>query len=158
MAEVRTMRRHARGALLAAILAGLAPWALAAERSCPPTRPDTQGPYYRPNAPARTVTGRGLVVQGVVRSHPDCKPVPGAMIEWWAADGAGVYDDLHRATLQADPEGRYRYETDFPGRYAGRPPHLHLRVTAAGLRTLVTQIYPAPGQTSLVVDLVLLPE
>jgi hypothetical protein len=48
--------------------------------------------------------------------------------------------------------------TDFPGRYPGRPPHLHVRVTAPGHRTLVTQVYPQKTQTALSVDFVLVPE
>ena len=48
-----------------------------------------------------------------------------------------------------------RYETDFPGRYPGRPLHLHVRVTAPGHLPLVTQLYPRPGQTALDVDFVL---
>ncbi|MBI4256266.1 MAG: intradiol ring-cleavage dioxygenase, partial [Candidatus Rokubacteria bacterium] len=52
--------------------------------------------------------------------------------------------------------GRYRYETTFPGRYPGRPPHLHVRVTAPGHKPLVTQLYPAAGQTQIEADLVLI--
>jgi protocatechuate 3,4-dioxygenase beta subunit len=42
--------------------------------------------------------------------------------------------------------------------YAGRPPHIHIRVTAAGHRTLVTQHYPAAGQATATFDLVLRPQ
>jgi hypothetical protein len=66
--------------------------------------------------------------------------------------------DHHGATLARDAEGRYRYETDAPGRYPGRPLHVHVRVTAPGHRTLVTQVYPSPGQTSIEVDFVLVRE
>jgi len=81
--------------------------------------------------------------------------VPGARVEWWSANPGGGYDDAHRATQRADAAGRFRYETDFPGRYPGRPPHLHVRVTAPGHRPLVTQLYPTPGQSALEVDFVL---
>ncbi|MBI4734777.1 MAG: hypothetical protein HY766_01745 [candidate division NC10 bacterium] len=40
--------------------------------------------------------------------------------------------------------------------YFGRPPHVHVRVTAPGHRTLVTQLYPTPGQTTLAADFVLI--
>jgi protocatechuate 3,4-dioxygenase beta subunit len=56
----------------------------------------------------------------------------------------------------ADGEGRYRFETDFPGIYPGRPPHLHVKVTASGHRPLTIQLYPKPGQTDLLFDFVLL--
>ena len=128
----------------------------AAQSACAPTPPDALGPFYEPNAPERAVTGRGLVVSGVVRSATACRPVPGARIEWWSADPRGDYDTGHRASQRADSEGRYRYETGFPGRYPGRPPHLHVRVAAPGHRTLVTQLYPAAGQTELEMDFILI--
>jgi protocatechuate 3,4-dioxygenase beta subunit len=113
------------------------------------------GPFYKPNAPERGQTGRGLVVSGHVRSAADCAPLRGARIEWWSANTRGEYDDDHRATQVTDAEGRYRYETDFPARYPGRPPHLHVRLTAAGHQPLVTQVYPSPGQTAIETDFVL---
>ena len=126
----------------------------AAQSACTPTRPDIEGPFYEPNAPERDRTGEGLIVFGTVRSSVDCALIAGARIEWWSASPGGQYDDDHRATQLVDREGRYRYETDFPGNY-GRPLHLHVRVTAPGHRDLVTQLYPRQGQTSLNFDFVL---
>ena len=68
----------------------------------------------------------------------------------------GDYDAEHRATQHVDDAGRYRYETDSPGRYPGRPLHLHVRVTAPGHTPLVTQLYPRPSQTSMEMDFVLM--
>jgi protocatechuate 3,4-dioxygenase beta subunit len=130
----------------------------AAPAPCAPTRPDAEGPFYEPNAPERSRTGRGLVVSGAVRSASDCRLLASARIEWWSTNTQGRYDDDHRATQRADDQGRYRYETDFPARYPGRPPHLHVRVSAAGHRPLVTQIYPRAGQTAVDFDFVLVPE
>lgn len=126
-----------------------------AQPACTPTRPDSQGPFYKPNAPERASTGRGLIVSGTVRSVSACSPLAGARIEWWSVNPRGSYDDDHRATQRADAEGRYRYETDVPIPYFGRPPHLHARVTAPGHRPLITQLYPTPGQTSLTFNFVL---
>ncbi len=126
----------------------------AAQLACTPTRPDTEGPFYAPNAPERERTGRGLVVSGTVRSAFDCALLAKARIEWWSASPGGQYDDEHRATQLIGSDGRYRYETDFPGNY-GRPLHLHVRVTAPGHRALVTQLYPRTGQASIVFDFVL---
>ncbi len=128
--------------------------AAGAAPTCTPTRPDEEGPFYVPGAPERTHTGTGLVVFGTVRSQ-DCRPIPGAVLEWWSANSQGDYDAAHRARMRADSTGRYHYETDFPGRYPGRPPHLHVKVTAPGQRPLITQLYPTPDQTRLPVDLVL---
>ena len=130
----------------------------AAQTSCTPTRADSEGPFYKANAPERSRTGKGLVVSGTVRSASGCDALPGARIEWWSANARGEYDDGHRATQVADREGRLRYETDVPGRYPGRPPHLHVRVTAPGHRPLVTQIYPKPGQELIKFDFVLVRE
>lgn len=128
----------------------------AGQPACSPTRPDAEGPFYKPNAPERGSTGKGFVVSGTVRSASGCGPIASARIEWWSANPRGQYDEDHRATQRVDSEGRYRIETDFPGRYPGRPPHLHVRVTATGHRTLVTQLYPKSGQTSLHFDFVLI--
>jgi protocatechuate 3,4-dioxygenase beta subunit len=110
------------------------------------------GPFYTPNAPERGQTGRGLVVSGRVRSAADCAPLPGARIEWWSANAQGDYDDEHRATQVADAQGVYRYETDFPGRYPGRPPHVHVRISTPGHQVLVTQLYPKPGERAITSD------
>ena len=130
----------------------------AATPVCAPTRPDSLGPFYESKAPERDSTGAGLSISGIVRSSGDCHALEGARIEWWSANAHGDYDAAHRATQQASADGQYRYTTDFPGRYPGRPPHLHVRVTAPGHRTLVTQVYPQQAQTALDVDLVLVPE
>jgi protocatechuate 3,4-dioxygenase beta subunit len=127
----------------------------AAQSACAPTKPDMLGPFYVANAPARERTGQGLVVTGVVRSAAACAPIPGARIEWWSVNPRGEYDDAHRATETAGSEGRYRYETDPPTAYPGRPPHLHVRVSAPGHRVLVTQLYPKSSQTSIETDFVL---
>ena len=53
----------------------------AGEAACRPTAPDSEGPFYTPNAPERSSIGRGLVVTGVVRTAGSCAPVPRARIE-----------------------------------------------------------------------------
>ena len=146
--------------LMLLVLGLFSPTALpsSAQSTCTPTRPDVEGPFYKPNAPERATTGHGLLVTGTVRSASGCGPLLTARIEWWSVNPRGVYDDDHRATQRVDDEGRFRYETDLPIRYFGRPPHLHARVTAPGHRTLITQLYPKPGQTSLTIDFVLMAE
>jgi protocatechuate 3,4-dioxygenase beta subunit len=138
----------------AVLLCGPGQQGPAAQGTCQPTKADAEGPFYLPDAPARNRTGQGLQIFGTVRSQ-DCHPIAGARLEWWSTDAAGEYDDAHRASQWTDATGRYRYETSFPGRYPGRPPHVHVRVTALGHRPLVTQLYPTSGQTTFPVDLVL---
>ena len=129
-----------------------------AQGSCAPTPPDSEGPFYAPGAPERVQTGRGLVVRGAVRTAESCAPIPGARIERWQASPEGTYDDAHRASMRSAGTGQYRFETDFPRRYFGRPPHIHLKVVAPAHRPLTTQLYLRPGQTEVTFDLVLVPE
>ena len=126
-----------------------------AQPPCAPTREDMEGPFYRPGAPIRQSTGRGLVVSGAVKSADSCAPVPAARIEWWQAGPSGHYDDEHRGALRTADDGTYRFETDSPPAYFGRPPHIHVKVLAPGHRTLTTQLYPKAGQTHTTFDLVL---
>ncbi len=159
----RGVRSGAVGIVLTTVgLLSLAPIGGAAsavaQTVCAPTRADMLGPFYVAGAPARERTGQGLVVTGSVRSAGACAPVPGARLEWWSVNPKGEYDDAHRATATAGAEGRYRYETDPPIGYTGRPPHLHVRVSAPGHRVLVTQLYPRASQTAIETDFVLVPE
>ena len=122
---------------------------------CKPTQPDMLGPFYEPGAPVRTSIGSGYVLSGTVLAAEECKPVPNAHIEFWLANPRGDYDDAHRATVFAGNRGRYRFESNVPVSYGGRPPHIHVRVTAPGYEELVTQHYPERGQRKANFDLVL---
>ena len=122
--------------------------------ACATTAPDMEGPFYKPNAPVRQSTGRGFVVSGTVKSVGSCAAIAGARVEWWQANPKGNYDDEHRGTLVTRSDGTYRFETDSPPAYFGRPPHIHVKVFAPGHRTLTTQLYPKPGQTEITFDLV----
>jgi len=144
--------------LLCVLVVAAAAAPVVGQSRCAPSRPDALGPFYTANAPERATTGRGLVVTGRVLTIERCTPLARARLEWWSANPSGDYDDAHRAKQAADDEGRYRYETDVPGKYPGRPLHVHVRVTAPGHRALVTQIYPQPGQSAVDVDFVLIRE
>lgn len=133
------------------------PPSYAAEK-CIPTRPDMEGPFYKPNAPLRNKTGIGLIVKGRVLAYPDCRPIPKAVIEYWHANPDGVYDDAHRAILLSDKDGGYMFVTNFPGIYPGRPPHIHLKIKAAGFRPLTTQLYFKKQVKEEIFDIVLMPD
>src|SRR5215207_8795676 len=124
--------------------------------NCKPTQPDMLGPFYEPGAPVRTSVGRGYVLSGTVLAAEGCKPIPNARIEFWLANPSGNYDDAHRATVLAGERGEYRFESNVPVSYGGRPPHIHVRVRASGYEELVTQHYPQRGQRKANFDLVLL--
>ncbi len=144
--------------LLLALFLLFSPPTSAAQTGCPPTAPDMEGPFYRSEAPIRANTGRGLTVRGKVRSAGSCAVIPGARVEWWQTNPQGRYDDEHRGAQLTSSDGGYRFETDFPPGYFGRPPHIHFKVFAPGHRTLTTQIYPMDGQRSLTFDFVLIKE
>jgi protocatechuate 3,4-dioxygenase beta subunit len=125
--------------------------------TCPPTTADALGPFYKPDAPSRSKVGEGYVLWGVVCSTASCQPLAKAVVEFWLAGPDGQYSDAYRASVVSEEVGRYSFESHHPVPYGGRPAHIHIRVTAPGHRTLVTQHYPATGQQQATVDLVLLP-
>lgn len=128
-----------------------------AAASCKPTPQDEMGPFYRPDAPLRSSVGSDYLLRGTVRSAADCRPVKGARIELWLVGPRGQYDDAHRATVVTDGKGRYRFTSNFPPPFYGRPPHIHIRVTAPGFDELITQHYPRPGSRKGSFDLVMPP-
>jgi protocatechuate 3,4-dioxygenase beta subunit len=102
--------------------------------------------------------GKGYELRGMVRSSKDCSPVMQARIELWMAGPDGEYKDDYRATVVANESGEYQFESHPPPSYLRRPPHIHIRVTADGFKTLITQLYPEDGSSSGEFDLVLIPD
>jgi protocatechuate 3,4-dioxygenase beta subunit len=151
--------RWMRGALVNIIFALLIVFAAAAAtcqaETCKPTEPDMLGPFYKSDAPVRSTVGKGYFMTGTVKSARDCSAIKGARIEFWLVNPGGTYDDDHRATVFSDAAGSYRFESNMPKPYFGRPPHIHIRVSAEGHETLVTQHYPEKGKTQASFDLVL---
>jgi protocatechuate 3,4-dioxygenase beta subunit len=129
-----------------------------AQPRCAATAPDMEGPFYKPGAPLREATGTGLAVSGSVKAAATCAPIKGARVEWWQASPRGDYDDAHRGSLLTGDGGAYRFDTDFPPPYSGRPSHIHVKALAAGYRPLTTQLYPKSGDRVVTFDLVLVKE
>ncbi len=109
----------------------------------------TEGPYFKAGSPERTsllesgMTGTKLVITGYVLTA-DCKPVAGALLDFWQADAQGQYDNAGytlRGHQLADANGRYRLETVVPGLYPGRTEHIHVKVQAPGGPVLTTQLF-----------------
>jgi len=123
---------------------------LAPPPACTPgTIGRTAGPFYTPSTPRRTRLlepdsgGEPLVLQGLVLM-PDCRPVPGAVVDLWHCDERGRYDNSgfrYRGHQFTDSAGAYRFETVRPGHYTGRTPHFHVRVQGETTRLLTTQLY-----------------
>lgn len=125
---------------------------------CQPTQEDEMGPFYRSGAPLRSKIGAGYLLTGTVKSADDCTPIPSPLIELWQTGPDGRYDDAHRAAILTGKSGYYQFETNFPAAYLIRPPHIHIRVSAKGFQTLVTQHYLKQGTTTAVFNLILIPE
>jgi protocatechuate 3,4-dioxygenase beta subunit len=153
------------------VLAAPALLVLPARAQAPRTPAQMEGPYYPRAIPAdadadlirvagqpRLARGLPLLLEGLVRG-PDGAALPGARVEIWQADDAGIY--LHPGDSRlaqrdpgfqgfgrtvADGAGRYAFRTIRPGLYTGRTRHIHLRAAAAdGRGALTTQVY-FPGE------------
>lgn len=114
-----------------------------------PTPRQMEGPFFKPRSPRRTslldagVHGTKLVVSGLVLSTL-CKPVAGALLDFWQCDDEGNYDNggyRLRGHQFTDGAGRFRLETIVPGLYPGRTRHIHVKVQAPGRPVLTTQLY-----------------
>jgi protocatechuate 3,4-dioxygenase beta subunit len=118
-----------------------------------PTEAQTEGPYYTPNTPRRSnlvidgVRGTPLLVTGDV-VDTRCRPVRGALLDFWQADADGQYDNRGyrlRGHQFADARGRYALRTIVPGLYPGRTRHIHVKVQRPHGKILTTQLY-FPGE------------
>ena len=118
-----------------------------------PTDAQTEGPFYKPSTPRRSnlvtggVNGIPLLVTGDV-VDTQCRPVRGALLDFWQADTAGEYDNQGfrlRGHQFADSAGRYALRTIVPGLYPGRTRHIHVKVQRPHGRILTTQLY-FPGE------------
>lgn len=116
----------------------------------------------------RDNAGDVIVVGGRVLST-DGTPIAGAALEIWQTADNGLYSNQDaqqpdynlRARMTSDSDGRYLFSTVRPapytvpddgpvgellratGRDPWRPSHLHFIVTAPGMRTLVTEVFPS---------------
>jgi protocatechuate 3,4-dioxygenase beta subunit len=143
------------------------------------TASNVLGPMYRPGAevadsPA-TITrvdqgDDALMLGGRVTDASTGQPLPGALIDIWQTNQAGLYDDQDteqpagnlRGVVRCDDRGRYQVTTVIPGpyriasmngpvyallnslgRHDNRPGHIHLRITAPGHQPLVTMLFMA---------------
>jgi len=131
------------------------------------------GPFFVEGAPempmgasiaAAGTPGEPCVASGTVNDMHG-KPIGGALIEVWEAQGDGFYDVQKsggmnaRARFRTGPDGRYSFRcvkpTSYPiphdgpvghmlratGRHPMRPGHLHFKISAPGFDTLVTHLF-----------------
>ena len=124
-----------------------------------PTPAGPDGPYYRPNSPAKQrlaengTEGEPMRFVGRVLKS-DGSPVEGAIVEIWHADGSGEYDHSgfncrgHQATNR---EGQFVFDTVKPRGYGVRSmsligtvdfrsAHIHVKIRV-GDGTFTTQVW-----------------
>jgi len=140
------------------------------------TESNLEGPFYIPDAPILQAPyalprrdnepGETLLISGTVAGL-DGRPLVGAMLDVWQANGAGEYSHFHpgvpdfnlRGRFSTDSEGRFEVRTVVPsayeipkdgptgrllaalGRHFFRPSHLHFKLSHPGYNPLTTQIY-----------------
>ena len=118
------------------------------------TLSQTEGPYFKPSSPERIelldsgMAGQPIELVGLVLTRA-CKPLAGALLDFWQADDKGRYDNSGfrlRGHQFSDAEGRYRLRSIVPGIYPGRTRHVHVKVQPQGGRVLTTQLY-FPGES-----------
>lgn len=155
-------RREALALLGAAGFAALGPGrpALAAAPGVCVVRPAlTEGPYFvdvkldrsdirsdpadgtrRPGVPLHLTLRLSRLAAGV------CAPLPGAMVDVWHCDAAGVYSDVAdpggstvgrkflRGYQTSGADGLVAFTTIYPGAYPGRAVHVHFKVRSGAGR------------------------
>ncbi|MFI6977175.1 carbohydrate-binding protein [Embleya sp. NPDC050154] len=118
-----------------------------------PTIAQTEGPYFKPNSPLRSVLttpntpGVPLTVSGYVFGR-QCQPLANVLLDFWQADTNGNYDNVgftFRGHQFTNAQGAYSLTTIVPGLYPGRTRHLHMKVQAPNRGILTTQTY-FPGE------------
>ena len=117
------------------------------------TLAQTEGPFFKPSSPERIellepgMAGQPIELAGFVLTR-NCKPIAGALLDFWQADDKGQYDNSGfrlRGHQFTDADGRFRLRTVVPGAYVGRTRHIHVKVQPRGGRVLTTQLY-FPGE------------
>jgi protocatechuate 3,4-dioxygenase beta subunit len=114
---------------------------------------EPEGPFYTPSAPKRRdirdpgVIAGVLVLAGRVLDT-QCRPLAGAVLDFWQTDHNGVYDNQgyrYRGHQYTDADGRFELVTVLPQAYTAigifRTPHIHVKVQGADTPLLTTQLY-----------------
>lgn len=123
------------------------------------TGSDAEGPFY-PVEPIPVTgsllhnseaLGDPLIFSGEIVSE-SATVLPGLRIDVWQCDANQAYnhpadrgsrDPNFRgfAAQNTDANGRFDFETIVPVAYAGRPPHIHVKIWRESQELLTTQIY-----------------
>lgn len=114
--------------------------------TCVLTPEMTEGPYYIAGETIRADVTDGrpgipLRLDLTVLDATACTPIAGATVEIWHADAGGVYSGFGsgassrtflRCVQVTGADGKVEFQTIYPGWYAGRATHIHLKVLVNG--------------------------
>lgn len=131
--------------------------AITADASCEADTAEQElGPFYVADGVVRSDVTAGedgvpLTWTITVTDSDGCTPLVGAAVDVWSANALGVYSDeasqgttgetFLRGVQITDSDGRVTFRTIFPGWYAGRTNHIHLRVYTGGTVSGTTYSY-----------------
>jgi protocatechuate 3,4-dioxygenase beta subunit len=128
---------------------------------CPLNPEQEEGPFYVDEGLLRSdvidgQTGVPLLLSIKVVRAAKCEPVANAAVEIWSANSLGKYSDKAqegtvgqkylRGVQISDAEGVVKFKTIYPGWYAGRTCHIHLKVRTGG--TVSGSTYSTAGSHS----------
>jgi protocatechuate 3,4-dioxygenase beta subunit len=122
---------------------------------CVLTPEQTEGPYYISGEKLRrNITdghpGTRLMLHTTVVDVATCKAIPGAIVDVWHADAAGVYSGFGtgassrtfmRGLQRTNASGLAVFQTVYPGWYQGRTVHIHVKVHVGGNVVHTGQLY-----------------
>jgi protocatechuate 3,4-dioxygenase beta subunit len=131
------------------------------------TPTDFEGPFY-PVVPipirnnlvkhaGGVARGRHLALTGRVTDLSG-NPQPEVLVEIWQCDSMGRYRHPHArgaeyvdphfagfGAYRTGPQGKYDFKTLVPVPYAGRPPHIHVKIVQGHRELLTSQLYLKDG-------------
>ena len=117
----------------------------------------TEGPYFVDRMldrsdirtdPTTNAARAGLPLQvtfnvSQIGANGSCKPLPGAQVDLWQCDAAGIYSGVQdrsfntvgqqflRGYQRTNADGAATFVTIYPGWYAGRAVHVHFKIRTA---------------------------
>jgi protocatechuate 3,4-dioxygenase beta subunit len=130
--------------------------ATATSAQCILTPSLTEGPFYFDASQVRSDITEGrpgtpLELTLTVQTAGSCAPIADAVADIWHCDASGLYsgyasegtggEDFLRGIQVTDANGRARFSTIYPGWYAGRTIHIHLKVHLDARTVLTSQLY-----------------
>jgi protocatechuate 3,4-dioxygenase beta subunit len=124
----------------------------------------TEGPYYIAGEKYRRnitdgLPGALLALHLSVLNASTCRPIKGAAVDIWHADAAGDYSGFGngaesrtfmRGIQKTDAKGLAVFDTVYPGWYAGRAVHIHVKVHVGGNVVHTGQLFFQDSQTDAV--------